>query len=95
MTTTQEKPTKEKTHQEFMQELRQNREEIEDFLKINGIEYKLDEWLTIARYAERFNISSTSIISNWIRRGVIPPENIREVEELNGLRLIKAVPYRE
>lgn len=78
----------------FLNEIRQFREEIEDVLKIKGIEYKLDEWLTIAKYCEKFDISSTSIVSNWIKRGTIPAENVREIEELNGLKLIKAVPYR-
>ncbi len=31
---------------------------------------------------------------NWIRRGIVPAENIRVVDELNGLKLIKAVKYR-
>lgn len=78
----------------FLNEIRQFREEIEDVLKIKGVEYKLDEWLTIAKYCEKFDISSTSIVSNWIKRGTIPAENVREIEELNGLKLIKAVPYR-
>ncbi len=42
----------------------------------------------------RFGINNTSKISNWISRGVIPPENVLELPELNGIRLIKAIPYR-
>lgn len=90
----EEKPIAQKTHQEFMSDLRQTREEIEDSLKIKGIEYKLDEWLTIAKYCKKFGIGHTSVVSKWIERGIIPAENIREIEELNGLKLIKAIPYR-
>lgn len=32
------------------------------------------------------------VVSNWIRWGIIPPENILHIPELNDLRLIKAVP---
>lgn len=35
------------------------------------------------------------VVSNWIKRGIIPPENILEFPELNDIRLIKAVPYYE
>ncbi|WP_367915134.1 hypothetical protein [Leadbetterella sp. DM7] len=59
-----------------------------------GIAYKLDEWLTVKRYCERFNIKDTQLVTNWIRRGVIPPENVKEIKELNGLKLIKAAPYK-
>lgn len=59
-----------------------------------GIAYKLDEWLTVKRYCERFDIKDTQLVTNWIRRGVIPPENVKEIKELNGLKLIKAIPYR-
>lgn len=64
------------------------------FLNDNGVEYRPDEWLTVKRYCERFGIKDTHVVSNWIRRGIIPPENIQVMEELNGLKLIKAVPYK-
>lgn len=68
--------------------------EAKSLLDEMGIEYKLDEWLTVKRYCERFGIKDTHVVTNWMRRGVIPAENIKEVEELNGLKLIKAVPYK-
>jgi hypothetical protein len=35
-------------------------------------------------------------VSSWIRRGgIIPAENVIELTELNGLKLIKALPYGE
>lgn len=64
------------------------------FLNDNGVEYRPGEWLTVKRYCERFGIKDTHVVSNWIRRGVIPPENIQVIEELNGLKLIKAVLYK-
>lgn len=86
-----EKP---QTVAEILADARSFRTEVEDYLKVNGVEYHLHDWLTIKKYCERFQIEDTHIVTNWIRRGVIPAENVREIEELNGLRLIKAVPYR-
>ena len=45
------------------------------------------------KYAEKFNVS-LQVVQNWINRGIVPAENIRVVEELNDLKLIKAVPYK-
>ena len=59
-----------------------------------GVVYSLDEWRTVKRYCQRFGIENTETVSNWIKRGDIPLENIKEVEELNGLKLIKAVVYK-
>lgn len=63
-------------------------------LKKEGKEYDLGEWITPAEYVRRYNLQSTMVISNWIRRGIIPSENIVTVPEFNDIRLIKAVPYR-
>lgn len=71
------------------------REKAIALLAENGTVLKLSDWLTIKRYCERFEIKSESVVTNWIRRGVIPPENIRVIDDLNGLRLIKAVPYEK
>ncbi len=86
-----EKP---QTVAELLQDARNLRAEVENHLKLNGIEYQLHDWLTIKKYCERFGIEDTQIVTNWIRRGIIPPENVREIEELNGIRLIKAIAYR-
>ncbi len=63
------------------------------FMEINGIRYDLGEWVTIAEYTKRFGVKSTNVVTNWIRRGIIPAENVISVPELNDIRLIKAVPY--
>lgn len=65
------------------------------FLQQNGTKFPLTDWVTPAEYAKRFGLKSTNVVSNWIRRGIIPPENIFEVPELNNKRLIKAIPYRQ
>lgn len=52
------------------------------------------KWLTQKKYCEAFGINSVQTVNNWIKRGIIPPENVRVIPELNDLRLIKAVPYQ-
>ncbi len=63
-------------------------------LSSQGQEIDLGEWVTIKEYAKRFGIKSTNVVSNWISRGVISPENIIDIAELNNIRLIRAVPYK-
>jgi hypothetical protein len=84
--------------QTYLEELLANGEELlangEDLLKIRGVEYSFAEWLTPIKYCEKFNIENVAVITNWINRGKIPPENIRVIEELNNLKLIKAILYK-
>jgi hypothetical protein len=84
--------------QTYLEELLANGEELlansEDLLKIKGVEYSFAEWLTPMKYCEKFNIENVAVITNWINRGKIPSENIRVIEELNNLKLIKAVLYK-
>lgn len=53
----------------------------------------LNEWITMKEYTKRFQLSSTNVVSNWIKRGLVPPSNIRTLPMLNNLKLIKAVKY--
>ena len=76
-------------------ESRAARKEAVDLLFLNGEIIDFDEWVTVKEYAKRYNLKSLNIVTNWIRRGVIPPENIRVIHELNDLRLVKAIQYRE
>ncbi|AYQ31399.1 hypothetical protein [Runella sp. SP2] len=64
-------------------------------LMSEGETIELSDWVTIKEYAKRFNLESTNVVSNWIKRGIIPAENVREIPELNNIKLIKAVPYME
>ena len=51
------------------------------------------QWLTIKRYAQRYDLSM-QVVTNWLSRGVIPADCIMELPELNGLRLVKDQPYK-
>jgi len=62
-------------------------------IEVNGKKYPLEEWVTIKGYCNRFNLASTSIVTNWMKRGIIPQENILNIKQLNNIKLIKAVPY--
>ncbi len=64
------------------------------FLEKDGEQYPLDHWVTATEYAKRFGLNSPNVVTNWIRRGIIPPENVVQVPELNDIRLIRAVPYQ-
>lgn len=67
--------------------------EVKAYLKLNGAEYLLSDWVTLKEYCNRYHLKSTSVVSNWIARGVVPSENIIVVPEMNNLKLIKAVAY--
>lgn len=80
---------------EVIEQAEANLAEAGKLLKDRGVEYDLGEWVTIKNYCRRFGIKTEAVVVNWINRGIVPQENIHVVEELNGLRLIKAIPYRE
>ena len=63
-------------------------------IDVDGTEYSLNNWVTIQNYCKMFNIESTSVVTNWIKRGKIPSENILDLKELNNIRLVKAIAYR-
>jgi hypothetical protein len=65
------------------------------FLEQNGRKVDLSHWITIAEYTKRFKLKSTMVVTNWIKRGVIPADHVITVPELNNIRLIKAVLYHE
>ncbi len=69
-------------------------QEAKDLIRLNGLDYELDEWVTIKTYCEKFGIENTQTVNNWIIRGIVPPQNVTTVKELNGLKLIKAVAYK-
>ncbi|MBD2704404.1 hypothetical protein IC229_27435 [Spirosoma sp. BT702] len=71
---------------------KKDREEIANTLRLHGVDYPLDKWLTPKNYALKFGISNIETVLGWINRGVISKENIREIPELN-LRLVRAIEY--
>ncbi|AKD57522.1 hypothetical protein [Spirosoma radiotolerans] len=85
--------TKKQTFEELMADTDALIVKAVKFMDINGIRYDLGEWVTIAEYTKRFGVKSTNVVTNWIRRGIVPAENVISVPELNDIRLIKAVPY--
>lgn len=70
----------------------QNTHSTTDYLFLNGEKLDLNNWITISDYKARYNLESTNVVSNWIKRGKIPPENIRKLPTL-GLTLILNTPY--
>ncbi|WP_128544101.1 hypothetical protein [Larkinella soli] len=70
-------------------------EEGKRYLALNGKQYKLEDWLTSAEYARKYGLSSANVVTNWIMRGVIPPEDIIDVPELNNLKLVRNREYKK
>ena len=64
-------------------------------IEVDGIKYPLAEWVTINTYCKQFGLKSTSIVTNWIKRGIVPKNNILFLKELNSLKLIKAIRYMD
>lgn len=65
------------------------------YLALNGKQYNLEDWLTPVEYARRYGLRSANNVTNWMIRGIIPPADILDVPELNGLRLIRNRIYKE
>jgi hypothetical protein len=84
------------SHQDFgnfLQNLKSENDEFSNFLVQNGKGYLLDEWLTIKEYTKKYNLQSTNVVSNWIKRGIIPQDCILETK-FNDLKLIKNQVYQ-
>ena len=77
---------------EVNQQSKQARVQAISILRQNGVDYPLTDWLTPKNYAKKFGIDNPETVLNWIRRGVIPAQNVKEIPELD-LRLVKAVVY--
>ncbi len=58
-----------------------------------GIVVDTAQWLTIKRYAQRYNLT-TQVVTNWLSRGVIPEDCTMVLPELNDLRLVKDQHYK-
>ena len=62
-------------------------------LTATGKTVDLAEWLTIKRYAERYQLT-TQVVTNWIARGIIPADCTQTLPELNDLRLVRNQAYK-
>ncbi|WP_149241156.1 hypothetical protein [Dyadobacter sp. 32] len=67
-------------------------QEGKDFLLSQGRVLELSEWITIAEYSKKHNVS-TQVISQWINRGVIPDHSFIHVPEL-GKKLVRDILYK-
>ena len=47
--------------------------EARSYLASQGELLDLTKWVTIKKYCELFDTKNTETVSNWIRRGIIPP----------------------
>jgi hypothetical protein len=74
-------------------EFRRRSEESIALAVAHGVVVDMTEWLTIKRYAEAFGLS-TQVVTNWISRGIIPPDSVMDLPELNNMRLVKNRAYR-
>lgn len=54
-------------------------QEVKDFIRLNGLDYDLDEWLTTKASCEKFGIENTQTVNNWIIRGIISSQNVTTV----------------
>ena len=50
------------------------------------------KWLTIKRYAEKYGMN-TRDVSDWITKGTIPADCIRDLPEIHNIRLVKDQLY--
>ncbi|RRA97598.1 hypothetical protein [Larkinella rosea] len=87
--------TQKKSIQELLAESDKLIEEGKRFLVSEGKVLDLTEWITLQEYTKRHNLKSTMVVSNWIARGIVPPENVFAVDELNGIKLILDKKYKE
>ncbi len=78
----------------FLKKGREDLNKVKNHLQIDGDTYLLGEWVTLKKYCQMFEIENIETVLNWINRGIVPKENIKVLEDLNGLRLIKAVKYK-
>lgn len=63
------------------------------FLRAHGHELDLGDWLTIANYAKKYGVDS-HVVTNWIRRGVIPADCVVELPVFNNIRMVRDQAYK-
>ena len=65
----------------------------EAVIEIDNQKYSTTEWATIDDYCREYQLRSSTVVTNWIKRKKIPSENIVTFPMLGGLKLIKKVRY--
>lgn len=63
-----------------------------DFLLSQGKVFELSEWLRIAEYSKKHDVS-TQVISQWITWGVIPEDSYINAPGI-GKKLVRDIEYR-
>lgn len=53
-----------------------------------------NDYLTIKRYCEKYNLKSEAVVLNWIARGIIPKEDVLILTEFNNLKVIPDKQYK-
>ena len=69
-------------------------EEAKNFLISEGKVVEFGKFLTIKKYCDKYDIKDESKVTNWIRREVIPAEDVHTFPELNNLRMIRDKVYK-
>jgi DNA-binding transcriptional regulator YiaG len=64
-----------------------------DFMMSEGKVLELTKWLTIAEYAQKYNVT-TQVVSKWIERGVIKEDDYVEIGKF-GKKLVRDAVYME
>ena len=82
------------TTSELLEETQGLIRKAKDFLVAEGKVVELGKFLTIKRYCQKHGIKNEAVVTNWIRRGIVPAEDIAVIEELNGLRMIRDREYK-
>ncbi len=83
----------EKSQTMTLDEFKRGRDETLGILKAHGYELDLGDWLTIVNYSKKYGIDS-HVVTNWIRRGVIPTDCVVELPVFNNIRMIRDQAYR-
>ncbi len=80
----------------LQKELADAQRQSDESLKIveeNGFVLDTSQWLTIKRYAEKHGVNMQEV-GDWITRGIIPIDCVRDLPEINNIRLVRDQPYR-
>lgn len=80
--------------QELLDESKKLIELAKDYFVSNGQVFEIGKWLTITKYCRKYNIKDDAVVTNWIKRGIIPPEDVHTFVELNNLRMIRDRKYK-